>query len=517
MHADRALGVLRVCARPVRAAVAWLVSRARRRSLVAGALALVLCVAAWLAAGSALESWAIGLGMDEQRAALIAGLIVVLGGAAGASLAAGHAAATRAGSLLALCAVGIVPFVVGSIHAPTTPGLTARVLPGGWVAQPLGMLLLGWLAATTGSAVGMLLRSDALGLWVRLRRRRVLWMALLPALAVVTVGWRAAGTALQDGPLADLYTYATAPAGVPAGVPGTGPRGEAQVPELVPGAAERHTSSGAGARGSAVPAVRHLRTLAAGDLEPVHVDGRAVDVYLPAAYASEPTAAFPVVYFLHGFPGTESQWFSGGQLPAVLDQLIDDRVIPPLIGVLPDGAGTPTADSEWGDTAKGGAVEDWLVDRVVPAVDGHFRSLGARYRGIAGLSSGGFGAVNLAFRHPDQFSWAASYSGFFNARPDLFGTTAEANSPTQTAPTLADTERMPLYIGVGTIDREFLGDNRSFVNELRHLDWPELRTEVVPGGHGWQAWRQQLVDSLEWLGRLWAPGHLPSTHAAPVA
>ncbi len=516
MHADLGLGVLRHCARPGRTAAAWVVSRGRRRSVVAAALALVLCVVAWLVAGAALESWAIGLGMDEQRAELIAGLIVVLGGAAAASLAAGHAAATRCGSLLALCAVGIVPFIVDSIHAPTTPGLTARVLPGGWIAQPVGMLLLGWIAATTGSAVGMLLRSDALGLWARLRRRRVLWMALLPALAIGMVGWRAAGTALQDGPLADLYTYATAPAGVPAGLPATGPRGEAQVPELVPHGVH-HSSSGGTARGSAVSAVRHLRTLGVGELDPVHVDGRAVDVYLPAAYASEPAAGFPVVYFLHGFPGTQTQWYSGGQLPAVLDQLIDDRVIPPLIAVLPDGDGSTTADSEWGDTAKGGDIEDWLVDRVVPAIDGHYRTLGAKYRGIAGLSSGGFGAVNLALRHPEQFSWAASYSGFFNARPDLFGSTAAANSPAQTASTLANSERMPLYIGVGTIDREFVGDNRSFVNQLRRLDWPLLQTEVVPGGHGWQAWRQQLVDSLEWLGRLWTPGHLPATHAAPVA
>jgi hypothetical protein len=38
---------------------------------------------------------------------------------------------------------------------------------------------------------------------------------------------------------------------------------------------------------------------------------------------------------------------------------------------------------------------------------------------------------------------------------------------------------------------------------------------VVPGGHGWAAWRLELVHSLEWLGTLWpAPADQPPTDTA---
>ncbi|MGH7748820.1 MAG: hypothetical protein ACREQ5_29265, partial [Candidatus Dormibacteria bacterium] len=165
-------------------------ARARRHPLGAGVLALVAVLVGWMLSGAALQSWAIGLGMDEQRGALIAALLVVCGGATIATLLVGHAAATRCGALLGLCAVEIGPFIVDSTRAPVTPGLTAHVVPGGWVAQPVGMLLLGWIVVTAGSALGTLLRSDAVAVWSRLRGRRLLWLALVPAVVALTVGWR---------------------------------------------------------------------------------------------------------------------------------------------------------------------------------------------------------------------------------------------------------------------------------------------------------------------------------------
>src|ERR1700756_3190477 len=102
MDAGWYLRMLRWCAQRSRAGLMRGARRARGHPLTAGALALAVCLAAWWVGGVALQSWAIGLGMDEQRASLIASLIVVLGGAAVATLALGHPAATRGGSVLAL-------------------------------------------------------------------------------------------------------------------------------------------------------------------------------------------------------------------------------------------------------------------------------------------------------------------------------------------------------------------------------------------------------------------------------
>jgi enterochelin esterase-like enzyme len=501
-HSGHARAVLRRSLGAAGAAGRSIGGRARRASrhpVAACAPSLIAVVLAWALAGRPLQDWVIGLGMDDQRGALLASLLVVLGGAAVSTAAGAGAAVTRCGCLLGMCAVEVGPFLAGSAHAPVTPGLHARVVVWGWIVQPVGMLLMGWLAATAGSALGMLLRSDLLAAWRRLRARHLLWLGVLPALAVVLIGWRAAATALQDGPLADLYTYAAAPA--PARLPAETVHGTRGGPLRGAEGSEHQAAAP-----TMVKPSHQLQVLQSGRLAGLRIDGREVEVYLPAAYDTEPSTAFPVVYFLHGYPGTQTQWLNGAQLPGVLDQLIATRTVPPLIAVLPDGSGQVDSDAEWGDTARGDAVERWLIGEVLPGVDARYRTLGARYRGIAGLSAGGFGAVNLATRHPDLFGWAASYSGYFTARQDIFGEQARANSPAVTARQLGPEQRMPLYIGIGSVDAEFLADNRRFEAELRRLGWTPLTTDVVPGGHGWQAWRLELVHSLEWLGSLWGPG-----------
>jgi enterochelin esterase-like enzyme len=244
----------------------------------------------------------------------------------------------------------------------------------------------------------------------------------------------------------------------------------------------------------------------AGHVESLTLGGHAVLVYVPGAYSSLTTTRFPVVYFLHGSPGTAQDWISGGGMPAMLDGMIASGQLPAMIAVFPDDQGVTADDSWWGDTPLGDTVESWLVDSLVPTIDARYRTLGARYRGIAGLSAGGFGAVNISLQHPGLFSWVASYSGVFTAPADLFGASAAANSPQLTAAALPAAERTPLFLGQGAADWEFGPDTTRFVATVQALGWAPLHTEVVPGPHGWQAWTVEAHDSLTWLGQLWASG-----------
>jgi len=179
---------------------------------------------------------------------------------------------------------------------------------------------------------------------------------------------------------------------------------------------------------------------------------------------------------------------------------------------MPDGNGSLSADSEWGNTARGDRVEDWLVHNVLPAVDAGYRTRGARYRGVAGLSSGGFGALNLAIHHPDSFRWAASYSGFLLARQDIFGAAWRANSPLLTAAAVPPAQRMPLFLAAGADETSYLGGAQHFAGQLGGLGWT-VDLEVVPGGHGWAPWRAEMVRSFAQLGQLWG---VPTSPAAPV-
>src|SRR5438270_360399 len=104
---------------------------------------------------------------------------------------------------------------------------------------------------------------------------------------------------------------------------------------------------------------------------------------------------------------------------------------------------------------------------------------------------------------PGLFSWVASYSGVFMAPTNLVGAQSTANSPEITAPALPGAQRFPLYLGGGAQDTEFLPDTQRFIATVQGLGWAPLRTEIVPGPHGWQAWTAEARDSLTWLGQLW--------------
>lgn len=175
-----------------------------------------------------------------------------------------------------------------------------------------------------------------------------------------------------------------------------------------------------------------------------------------------------------------------------------------MIVVLPNGDEQGTSDPEWGNTVHG-SIETWLVQQVVPTIDFDYRTLGARCRGIAGYSSGGFGAVNLAIRNPTVFSWAGSYSGYFVGPSAAFGSAWRANSPLYTASKVAVSNRIPLYLGAGSTDTTFRPDTTQFAATLSAMGWTDYDLQTVPGGHGWVAWQEELVSSLTWVSTLWGP------------
>lgn len=496
----------------------------RDRRVVSGvvvAATLVVCVLGWLAAGPLLQNWAVGLGMDDERGALIAALLVAAGGAATTALASGRSDAPRAGAVLGFVAVEVAPFLVRGTRVTTTPGLSAHLTLSGWFAQPVGMVLLAAITVSLGAAGGVLARRDVVRL-VRLLRRRNAARAILPLIALLAwVGIGAAQVALQDGPVSALYGYSwpgqVQPQSAAPVTPVPPPPADQPEPTATPGGSTR--TAGAHPPGVRLVSRGPVRTPAPAPphrpgfsyIDFLWIGGHSVDVYVPAAYDLAAQRRFPAIYFLHGYPGNDAQWLgSGAQLPGVLDQMIATGQMPPVIAVMPDGNGQVLSDAEWGDDADGDHVERWLTTQVVPAIDGRYRTLGATYRGIAGVSAGGFGAVNIAIHHPDLFRWAGSYSGYFTARPEVFGSgsLAQANSPDLTAPKVSTGQRMPLYVGVGDTDTEFLSANHDFVAELAQMGWTPVQSEVVTGGHGWEAWRAEMVDSLRSLRTLWgvAPG-----------
>ena len=137
-------------------------------------------------------------------------------------------------------------------------------------------------------------------------------------------------------------------------------------------------------------------------------DMRYSDVYLPPFY--DPQTSYPVLYLLHGFWGSPSSFVDGLRFMRVADELISAGRARPFIAVMPPGG--PLVRRTQGEWA--GVWEKYVVHTVVPWTDSHLSTEGAAGRAIGGLSSGGYGAIDIALRHPGMFQTAESWEGYFS-------------------------------------------------------------------------------------------------------
>lgn len=266
--------------------------------------------------------------------------------------------------------------------------------------------------------------------------------------------------------------------------------------------------------GLASPAV--AQEAAAARVETVALESRLLSRPIPyrvaLPLAAAPGVRFPVVYLLHGLDGDSSNWFERTTVEETAAGL-------GLAVVTPEGGTgwyTDSAEAPW---------ERALLEEVLPDVERRFPVAAERAgRAIAGLSMGGYGALKIAWRHPDRFALAASISGLVaapthNARPDasawrlLRETIARTFAEAETArandlflllrePTLA--ERPFLYVDCG-LDDPFLAQNRELAALLVVLKIPhEFRQR--PGRHDWDYWGGQVDEVLRLAAkRLVAP------------
>ena len=141
---------------------------------------------------------------------------------------------------------------------------------------------------------------------------------------------------------------------------------------------------------------------------------RTVPIYLPPAYAEEPARRFPVCFVLSGFTGRGTILLNDGPWSPPLDRRMDAliaRGCGEMILVLPD-CFTRYGGSQYLDSTATGRYEEHLIGELVPWVDRRYRTLAGReHRGITGKSSGGYGALIQAMRHPDVFGAVCSHSG----------------------------------------------------------------------------------------------------------
>ena len=142
---------------------------------------------------------------------------------------------------------------------------------------------------------------------------------------------------------------------------------------------------------------------------------RPLYVYTPPGYDDESDRRYPSIYVLQGLTGQVDMWRARKAFTRTTPELIDDSFDATesvrAIVVFVD-AWTSLGGSQFVDSAGTGRYHTYLCDEVVPFVDGRYRTLdGADHRGVAGKSSGGYGAMVTPMLRPDLFGGLVTHAG----------------------------------------------------------------------------------------------------------
>ncbi len=218
---------------------------------------------------------------------------------------------------------------------------------------------------------------------------------------------------------------------------------------------------------------------------------RAVTLYLPHGH-DHAGSDFPLVLFHDG-----SEYLRLGRVKCILDNLIADGKIPPLVALF-----VPPVDrnSEY----AGIKMEDYgrfVTEELLPWVDGAFRtSASPSSRAVMGASNGGNISLYLAFHYPDVFGNVAAQSS---------NVVESVHNDFHRSETLD----LKLYLDLGTYDIPLLIPLvRDFVSVLKQKNYDYLYREYHEG-HSWGFWRAHVDDALKYFfGNLVTSLREPAAH-----
>jgi enterochelin esterase family protein len=217
-----------------------------------------------------------------------------------------------------------------------------------------------------------------------------------------------------------------------------------------------------------------------------------VVVYTPPGYDAHAAKPYPVLYLLHGWSGVAEGWVKDQQANFILDNLLAQGKIKPMVVVMPLGYGdmgfVEHGFDIWRDPA---AVEhntqlfmSLLTDEIMPFAESAYNiSHDREGRAITGLSMGGLEALDTGLHNTDKFAWIG---GFSSAVHNLDYQHQLAALDPKTA------DLKLLWIACGTEDG-LIEPNRKMIAFLKAKGMPVTQVET-PGLHVSLVWRDNLIN-----------------------
>jgi enterochelin esterase-like enzyme len=162
-----------------------------------------------------------------------------------------------------------------------------------------------------------------------------------------------------------------------------------------------------------------------GELTMVEYDSKTVGtrrnmlVYTPPGYSTD--RKYPVLYLLHGIGGDETEWQRLCHPENILDNLLGEGKVAPMVVVMPNGRAQVNDRAE-GNVYAGSAAfanfEGDLLTDVIPTIEARYSVyINRENRALAGLSMGGGQSLNFGLAHLDTFAWVGGFSSAPNTKP----------------------------------------------------------------------------------------------------
>jgi S-formylglutathione hydrolase FrmB len=258
---------------------------------------------------------------------------------------------------------------------------------------------------------------------------------------------------------------------------------------------------------------------------PSKILGRPVSycILLPPSFDADKTRRYPILYFLHGLGGNQEVLLSSGGWNLIED-LREQKQIGEFLIATPDGGRSFYINSDDGRRR----YEDFFVREFLPFIEGRYRVRAERrYRGVTGVSMGGYGALRLALRYPELFGSVSAHSAaLIEKLPTVkvsgsqegqlsrilggaFGSPFdpafwERNSPFTLVRKGPRPAGLQIYFDCGTEDEFGFNAGAQAFHDL--LDSRRIPHEfhLYPGGHDWGYVAQHLAASLEFHSRVFA-------------
>src|SRR5258708_2998894 len=231
---------------------------------------------------------------------------------------------------------------------------------------------------------------------------------------------------------------------------------------------------------------------------------RRVHLYKPPGYTPD-GKAYGLLLVFHGPAYVDPGYVP---TPTILDNLIAEGKIPPLVAVLPDSLDQKTRSLELPCYEP---FVEYLKQELLPWVRTHYHVTSDPTRTIvAGSSYGGLAAAFVAFKAPAVFGHVLSQSGAFRWNPRVREEgVRDPNEEAWLIRQFVVSPKLPLrfYLEWGLLERSAADDMVVVSRRMRDVleaKGYDVAYSEYNGGHDYICWRGSLADGLMWLLETWA-------------